>query len=90
MKKARNASKSAYTTISIPTALFEKTRERLKGTGFTSVSSYVTFVLRELLSSNSQNSPKNEGGRSPGSREAFDSEDDARVKSKLRGLGYKI
>ena len=36
-----------YTTVSIPTPLVEKIKEHIEGTGFTSVSSYVTYVLRE-------------------------------------------
>ncbi|GAI34135.1 unnamed protein product, partial [marine sediment metagenome] len=39
-----------YTTISIPTPLAEKIKKRIKGTGFTSLSSYVTYVLREVIS----------------------------------------
>ncbi len=35
-----------FTTVSIPAPLFKKIEERIKGTGFTSVSSYVTYVLR--------------------------------------------
>jgi len=36
-------------TVSIPTPLFKKVEERIKGTRFTSVSSYVTYVLREIV-----------------------------------------
>ena len=39
-----------FTTISIPTPLAEKIKKRIKGTGFTSLSSYVTYVLREVIS----------------------------------------
>ncbi|HEC92640.1 MAG TPA: CopG family transcriptional regulator, partial [Candidatus Atribacteria bacterium] len=39
-----------YTTISIPTPLAEKIKKRIEGTGFHSLSSYVTYVLREVLS----------------------------------------
>ncbi|MEM0141468.1 MAG: ribbon-helix-helix domain-containing protein [Thermoplasmatales archaeon] len=64
-----------YTTVSIPTPLFEKIEEKIKGTGFTSVSDYVTFVLREILSHGSGN-------------EAFSEEDEKKVKERLRSLGY--
>ena len=40
-----------YTTVSIPKPLVEKIKERMKGTGFPSVSSYVTYVLRQVISS---------------------------------------
>ncbi len=38
-----------FTSVSIPVPLFRKVEERIKGTGFTSVSSYVTYVLREII-----------------------------------------
>ena len=43
--------KVEYTTVSIPKPLVEKVKERMKGTGFASVSSYVTYVLRQVISS---------------------------------------
>ncbi|MFP3300257.1 MAG: ribbon-helix-helix domain-containing protein [Thermoplasmatales archaeon] len=64
-----------YTTVSIPTPLFEKIQKKIEGTGFTSVSDYVTFILREILAhSNDQ--------------EAFTEEDEKRVKERLKSLGY--
>jgi len=65
-----------FTTVSIPTPLFKKIEERIKGTGFTSVSSYVTYVLREVVSE--------EGNEA----EPFTKEDEKRVKERLRALGY--
>ncbi len=65
-----------YTTVSIPTPLFKKIEERIKGTGFTSVSSYVTYVLREIIAEDDE------------SEEAFSKEDEERVKERLRALGY--
>jgi len=66
-----------FTTISIPTPLAEKIKKRIKGTGFTSLSSYVTYVLREVLS-----------GTEEEQEEAFTKEDEERVKDRLRSLGY--
>ena len=43
--------KVEYTTVSIPKPLAQKVKERMKGTGFSSVSSYVTYVLRQVISS---------------------------------------
>jgi Arc/MetJ-type ribon-helix-helix transcriptional regulator len=65
-----------FTTVSIPTPLFKKIEERIKGTGFTSVSGYVTYVLREVIS-------EEEEGTEP-----FTKEDEERVKERLRALGY--
>ncbi len=65
-----------YTTVSIPTPLFQKIEERIKGTGFTSVSGYVTYVLREVISEDEEDN------------QPFSAEDEERVKSRLRALGY--
>ncbi|MGB9732729.1 MAG: ribbon-helix-helix domain-containing protein [Candidatus Micrarchaeia archaeon] len=48
MKKA-GVKKRKYTTITIPTPLFEKIGEVIKNTGFSSVSDYVTYILRETI-----------------------------------------
>ncbi|MBD3188719.1 CopG family transcriptional regulator [Candidatus Bathyarchaeota archaeon] len=41
--------KSSFTSITIPFPLAGKIKARIEGSGFTSLSSYVTFVLREIL-----------------------------------------
>lgn len=69
--------KPKYTTVSIPTHLAERIKERMKGTGFKSVSDYVTFVLREVVASTGQEKEK------PVSKE-----DEKVIKQRLRGLGY--
>ena len=66
-----------YTTISIPTPLAKKIKERIKGTGFTSLSSYVTYVLREIISSEKEEND-----------EAFTKDDEEKVRDRLRALGY--
>ena len=66
-----------FTTISIPTPLAEKIKKQIKGTGFTSLSSYVTYVLREVVS-----------GIEKESGHTFSKEDEERVKERLRALGY--
>jgi Arc/MetJ-type ribon-helix-helix transcriptional regulator len=66
-----------FTTILIPTSLAEKIKKRIEGTEFTSLSSYVTYVLREVIS-------EIEDDRT----EAFSKEDEERVKERLRSLGY--
>jgi len=66
-----------FTTISIPTPLAEKIKKRIEGTGFTSLSSYATYVLREVLS-----------GMDEETEEAFTKDDEKRVKNRLRALGY--
>lgn len=72
MKKNR-AKKTAFTTISIPTQLFKKVEVHVEDTGFPSVSSYVAFVLRTILS---------EKGNKKADYEA------EIVKRRLKDLGY--
>ena len=67
-----------YTTISIPTPLAEKIKKKIEGTGFHSLSSYVTYVLREVISGMEENDEE----------EAFSKEDEEKVKERLRALGY--
>ncbi len=67
-----------HTTVSIPVQLIEKIKEKIKGTGFTSVSAYVTYVLREVLSSLEMEEKK----------EVFTKDEEEKVKEKLRALGY--
>ena len=71
--------KVEYTTVSIPKPLADKVKERMKGTGFSSVSSYVTYVLRQVLSSIEQDQR---------AKQAFTKEEEDRVKQRLRNLGY--
>ncbi len=68
-----------FTSVSIPIPLFEKVKKRIEGTGFTSVSDYVTFVLREVLASEEEDAED---------KEAFSKEDEEKVKERLRALGY--
>ena len=69
--------KKKFTTTSIPMPLFNKIKKRIEGTGFTSVSSYVTYVLREIISEEAEEQ-----------EEPFSAEDEERVKQRLRALGY--
>ena len=71
--------KVEYTTVSIPKPLANKVKERMKGTGFSSVSSYVTYILRQVLSSIEQDKRE---------KQAFTKEEEDRVKQRLRDLGY--
>ncbi|MFX1378928.1 MAG: CopG family transcriptional regulator [Promethearchaeota archaeon] len=71
--------KVEYTTVSIPKPLAQKIKERMKGTGFSSVSSYVTYVLRQVISSIEEDERK---------KRAFTKEEEEKVKQRLRDLGY--
>ena len=69
------------TTISIPKPLADKIKKRCEGTGFNSVSSYVTYVMRQVLS-------KVEKVNETQEKEAFSEEDEQKVKQRLKRLGY--
>ena len=71
--------KVEYTTVSIPKPLADKVKERMKGTGFSSVSSYVTYVLRQVLSSIESEEKL---------KQAFTKDEEDKVKQRLRDLGY--
>ena len=71
--------KVEYTTVSIPKPLADKVKNRMRGTGFSSVSSYVTYVLRQVLSSIEEDEQ---------SKQAFTKEEEEKVKQRLRDLGY--
>ena len=71
--------KVEYSTVSIPKPLIKKIKERMRGTGFPSVSSYVTYVLRQVISSIEEEAK---------SKQAFSKEDEEKVKQRLRDLGY--
>ncbi len=71
--------KVEYSTVSIPKPLVKKVKNRMKGTGFSSVSSYVTYVLRQVLSSIEEDER---------SKQAFTKEEEEKVKQRLRDLGY--
>ena len=67
-----------HTTVSIPTSLFNRIKKLIEGTGFTSVSDYVTYVLREVVAMHEKEKFS----------EPFTKEDVERIKEKLRALGY--
>ncbi len=65
-----------FTTVSIPTSLYKEIEEKIKDLEITSVSSYITNVLREKLSQKEE------------SAEALSKEDEEKVKERLKALGY--
>lgn len=72
-------SESKNKIISIPNSLAEKIKKRMEGTDFSSMSAYVTFILRKVIFKMESDEEK---------REAFSKEEEAKVKERLRNLGY--
>jgi len=73
--KGRDENKVEYGTISLPIPLIERIKERIKGTGMPSVSAYIAFILREVLSNSK-----------PNTTSTIKEVDE--VKKRLRNLGY--
>jgi Arc/MetJ-type ribon-helix-helix transcriptional regulator len=67
--------KNKFSSVSLPIELIDKIKKRIKDTGFTSVSSFVEYVMRELVAG--------EAGKGP-----FTKEDEKHVKERLKALGY--
>jgi hypothetical protein len=70
-----------FSSVSIPVDLAERIKKRIKGTGFTSLASYVTFVLREILG---QSGPCG----SESTPEAISSVEKDELLKRLKNLGY--
>ncbi|MEM0144032.1 MAG: ribbon-helix-helix domain-containing protein [Candidatus Parvarchaeum sp.] len=67
-----------FTTVSIPKPLADKVKKFTEKTGFTSLSSFVEYILREIVSESSEGKD--------GKKEKDDSVLD--LEDKLRRLGY--
>jgi CRISPR/Cas system type I-B associated protein Csh2 (Cas7 group RAMP superfamily) len=65
-----------FENVSIPTILYKKIEEKIKGSETKSVVSYVTKVLRESFSKEEL------------TEEGLSKEDEEKVKERLKALGY--
>ena len=72
--KKKSDNKVGYSTVSLPSPLIYKAKKRIKGTGMPSVSAYIAFILREILSSEN--------------KKELDKKEMEEVKKKLKNLGY--
>jgi Arc/MetJ-type ribon-helix-helix transcriptional regulator len=66
-----------FTSVLIPTSLVEKIEKRIHGTEFSSISSYITYILKEVISDGESEDD-----------EGLSKDDDERIKARLRSLGY--
>jgi len=69
--------KREYGTISLPMPLINTIKKKIKGTGIHSVSAYVCFVLRQILSSPDTDNVN-----------GLDRKTEEEVKERLKRLGY--
>ncbi len=68
-----------YTTVSIPITLYNRIKELIKDTGFTSVSQFVTYVLREVVASMEKEKLESQ---------SISEEEKQKIIEKLKKLGY--
>ena len=73
------AKRGKYTTVSIPVSLYEGIRRLIEDTGFTSVSQFVTYVLREVVAEMEEEKLRSEG---------VSEEEKRAIVERLRRLGY--
>ena len=71
---------SNETSLSIPKDISEELKKRAKDKGFKSLQSYVTYILRQVLSRIEENETQK---KEPSKRES-----EKEIKQKLRDLGY--
>ena len=64
-------------TIKIPRELYEKLREMIEGTGFSSVTEFIVFVMRSLASSGKLKE-----------EDPLTNEEVEAIRERLRRLGY--
>ena len=69
--------KREYGTISLPLPLINSVKEKIKGTGIHSVSAYVCFILRQILSSQKVEDTN-----------PLDKKTEEEIKNRLKKLGY--
>ncbi|MEB3807126.1 MAG: ribbon-helix-helix domain-containing protein [Desulfurococcales archaeon] len=71
--------KTGYTTVSIPVTLYERIRKLIEDTGFTSVSQFVTYILREVIAEMEEEKLRSE---------AVSEEEKRAIIERLKKLGY--
>jgi metal-responsive CopG/Arc/MetJ family transcriptional regulator len=74
-------------TLKIPKPLYDKLKSIIENTGYSSVTEFVVFVLRDLVSSEEiQQTTKN--NKSTNQIETLTEEEIKAIKKRLKNLGY--
>ncbi|PNR93511.1 hypothetical protein X928_01425 [Petrotoga miotherma DSM 10691] len=74
-------------TLKIPKPLYDKLKSIIENTGYSSVTEFVVFVLRDLVSSEEiQQTKKN--NKSTNQIETLTEEEIKAIKKRLKNLGY--
>lgn len=75
----KQKSKEPKVTIKIPRPLYNRIQELIEGAGFNSVTDFIVYVLRDLVTL----------GWGPGDAvESLTHEEIVRIRERLKGLGY--
>lgn len=77
--KMHDARRSRYTTVSIPITLYNRIKGLIKDTGFTSVSQFVTYILREVIADMEKEKLESQ---------SISEEEKQKIIERLRRLGY--
>lgn len=77
--KNNDVRRGKYTTVSIPITLYNRIKELIKDTGFTSVSQFVTYILREVIASMEREKLESS---------TVSEEEKRKIIEKLKRLGY--
>lgn len=65
-----------YTPVEIPTDLYEKIEEKIKNNELSTVADFITTLLKEKLAKDQEET------------DSLSSEDEEKVKERLKALGY--
>jgi len=74
-------------TLKIPKPLYDKLKSIIENTGYSSVTEFVVFVLRDLVSSEEIQQTKKKG-KSSNEIETLTEEEVKAIKKRLKNLGY--
>ena len=77
-KEVTGMPKEERVTIKIPRALYKKIKESIKGTSYNSVTDFIIYVLRDVVSAKT----KSQTG------ENFTKKEIGLIRQRLRNLGY--
>jgi len=77
--KMHDTRRSRYTTVSIPITLYNRIKGLIEDTGFTSVSQFVTYILREVVADMEKEKLESQ---------SISEEEKQKIIERLRRLGY--
>ncbi len=86
--KIKRKNENKYSTVSLPKPLVDKIKLTINGSGYISVSDFVTDVLRTTLMQKNKINKKRSSKDKKSNSKVFSKQDELRIKQRLKGLGY--